>query len=74
MCENVSHSRSYEIRVEGQLDASWAEWLGGMQITHEGDSTLLAGRVTDQVALRGLLGRLWDMNLSLIAVTHVDDH
>jgi hypothetical protein len=69
---NPSHGVCYKIRVEGQLDASWAEWLGDMRITHEGDSTVLAGRLADQVALRGLLGQLWDLNLSIIEVTRVE--
>ena len=73
MRKSLPAGACYEIRVEGQLDASWAAWLGETQLTHEGDSTLLRSRLPDQVALRGLLGRLWDMNLTVIAVTRVHD-
>ena len=32
-------------------------------------TTLLTGPVADQAALRGLLNKIWDLNLSLISVT-----
>jgi hypothetical protein len=34
--------------------------------------TVLDGPVLDQVALRGLMGRIWDLNLVLISIEHVD--
>jgi hypothetical protein len=59
----------YEIRIEGQLDPSWSEWLNGMTITpRETGETLLYGPVVDQAALHGLLNRIRDMNLKLISV------
>jgi hypothetical protein len=59
----------YEIRIEGQLDPSWSEWLDGMSINSlESGETLLSGPVADQAALHGLLGRIRDMNLKLISV------
>jgi hypothetical protein len=59
----------YEIRVEGQLDPSWSEWLEGMTIIPlETSETLLYGRVADQAALHGLLNRIRDLNLKLICV------
>ena len=59
----------YEIRVEGQLDPCWSEWLDGMTITPlENGETLLVGPVADQAALHGLLNRIRDMNLKLICV------
>jgi hypothetical protein len=59
----------YEIRIEGQLDPSWSEWLDGITITPlESDGTLLSGPVADQSALHGLLNRIRDMNLKLVCV------
>ena len=29
----------YEIRLKGHLDSSWADWLGGMSLTHASDGT-----------------------------------
>jgi hypothetical protein len=67
----------YEIRVEGELDEDWAEWLEGMRPTVEYGGgkariTRLAGPVADQAALRGILSKLWDLNLTLISVNRME--
>lgn len=58
----------YEIRVRGQLDASWAEWFEGMQIEHTEQETRLRGRVKDQAALFGILNKLRNLGLELLDV------
>ena len=61
--------RRYEIRLKGRLDSSWADWLGGMSLTHASDgTTVLAGPVADQAALHGLLQKLRDLGVTLISV------
>ena len=70
-------SRSYQITVEGKIDASWSDWLGGIQFVSRKEMdgmqvTTLSGILTDQAALRGLLNRLWDLNLVLRSVQQVD--
>jgi hypothetical protein len=69
---------SYRIVLEGALDASWSDWLNGfeMQATsnHEGQcTTMLRVEVIDQAALRGVLNKIWDMNLELISLLRIDD-
>ncbi len=62
----------YQIRVQGQLDASWSDWLGGLTITPQPDKeTLLAGPIVDQAALHGILDKLYAMNLTILAVIQV---
>jgi len=62
-------ARRYEIRLKGRLDSSWAEWLGGMSLTHASDgTTVLVGPVVDQAALHGLLQKLRDLGITLISV------
>ena len=64
----------YEIRLEGQLDPHWSEWLERMNIMPlENGETLLLGPVADQSALHGLLNRIRDMNLKLIYVEKKQD-
>jgi hypothetical protein len=68
---------TYQIRVPGEIDVSWADWAGGMTITveSEGDGqpiTTLTGNV-DQAALQGLLRRLYSLGLPLISVNCVED-
>jgi hypothetical protein len=63
----------YEIRVEGILDEQWSAWFDGMQITSEPDGvTMIAGPVTDQAALHGLLAKVRDLCLPLISVRRLD--
>jgi hypothetical protein len=62
----------YEVRVRGALDESWFEVPRGVRMTFDaqhgdGVTTVLAG-VLDQAALRGLLTRLWDLNLLVLSV------
>jgi hypothetical protein len=59
----------YEIRLKGHLGSSWADWLGGMSLTHASDgTTVVGGPVADQAALHGLLQKLRDMGVTLISV------
>ena len=59
----------YQIRLRGQLGPGWAEWFGGLAVTLDdhGD-TLLTGPVADQAALYGVLKRVRDVGLPLLAV------
>ncbi len=67
----------YEIRVQGALDRDWQQWFNGLAITlTPGDGgasvTTLLGPVPDQAALRGLLCKLWDLNLTVLAVRRIE--
>ena len=64
----------YEIHIEGHLDGQWADWFDGMSITLEEDgTTLLSGPVPDQPALYGLLRKVRDLGLTLVAVKRVTE-
>jgi hypothetical protein len=54
--------------AEGVLDGSWSEWFEGLQIQREGGDTVLSGILPDQPALHGILDRVRDLGLSIIAV------
>jgi hypothetical protein len=67
---------TYRIRVRGQLDNTWSQWFDGLTIAGEraGDGTritVLTGAVTDQPKLRGLLARMWDLNLTVLSVERI---
>ncbi len=58
-----------EIRIEGHLDPKWAEWLEGFDFTYtETGDTILVGNVPDQAALYGLIAKLRDLGVKLVAV------
>ena len=59
----------YEIRIKGHLDDKWADWFEGLTITLEDNGvTLLRGLVVDQAALYGLLRKVRDLGMPLLAV------
>lgn len=64
----------YVIRLKGHLDMSWSEQLGAVTITHrENGETWLIGLVPDQAALHGLLNRLRDIGVTLIALNAMSE-
>jgi hypothetical protein len=63
----------YEIRVKGVLDGRWSAWFDGLQVSSDDrDVTTIAGEVRDQAALHGLLAKVRDLGLELLAVDRAD--
>ena len=62
----------YEMRVAGVLDGRWAAWFDGLQISGQGEETVICGPVADQSALHGLLTKVRDLGLCLISVRRLD--
>lgn len=59
----------YEIRLQGHLSPRWRSWFTGfsIQLTACGH-TVLTGLVGDQAALFGVLKKIRDLGLPLLAV------
>ncbi len=61
--------QNVKIRVKGQIDEHWSDWLEGLTITHtDQNETVLTGPIVDQAALHGLLAKLRDMALPIVSV------
>jgi hypothetical protein len=59
----------YEIRIEGHIGEGWSPWFEGMVIDHqENGETLMSGPIADQAALHGVLMRIRDLGLPLVAI------
>jgi hypothetical protein len=59
----------YRICVAGHLDDHWSDPLGGLAIQRQSDgTTLLVGPIVDQAALHGVIARIRDLGLPLLAV------
>jgi len=59
----------YAIHVQGHLDPSWSDRLGGLGIEQqEAGTTLLSGSVPDQAALHGLLLQIVRLGLVLLSL------
>lgn len=67
---------TYEIKIRGWIDQHWAAWFDGLTMRYEGTETspltVLNGPVVDQAALRGIVCRIWDLNLTLLSVVRVE--
>jgi hypothetical protein len=62
-----------KIKVTGQIDEQWSEWLGGLEIHHPApNQTTLSGYLSDQAALYGIIARLRDLGLQLISINNED--
>ena len=62
-----------EFRLGDHLESRWAAWFDGMTLTHADDgSTVLTGSALDQAALHGVLRKVRDLGLPLIAVAQID--
>lgn len=58
----------YQIRIKGHLRREWTDWFGGLSISlQDNGETLLTGPM-DQAALHGLLKKVRDLGMPLLAV------
>jgi hypothetical protein len=65
---------NYHITVRGHLEQRWAAWFDGLTIANAADGTsILAGPIADQAALHGVLIKIRDLGLPLLAVQLVGE-
>jgi hypothetical protein len=68
----ISKVRFFEIRVKGQLNSRWSEWLEGLEVKLlENGEMILFGPIIDQAALIGVLNKISHLNLALLSVNEV---
>jgi len=59
----------YQIHLKEHLSAQWAEWFDPLRIEYAANGeTRLVGPIRDQSELYGLLMKVRDLNLTLLAV------
>jgi len=59
------------IKIQGRLDGNWKEFFEGMDISYEGNDTLLTGMIKDEAQLHGIMNKIRDLNLHLLSInTH----
>lgn len=56
------------IKIKAHLDENWQEWFDGMEISYEGDLTVLTGDKIDKAFVHGILNIIRDLNLKLVSV------
>ena len=64
----------YEIRIQGHLDQHWAAWFDELANSYESDgSTRLRGTLADEAALHGVLIKVRDLALPLLAMKRITE-
>lgn len=62
----------YEIRVQGHLDQRWSAWFDGLTMTYDNDATtVLRGPLVDEAALHGVLIKVRDLGVPLLAMNRI---
>lgn len=56
--------------MEGVLDDTWSAWFDGFDVSGDADTgvTTIAGPLSDEAALHGLLTKIRDLGLPLVEV------
>ena len=57
------------IVVAGELGRQFDEAFAGLALSHDGGTTLIAGQVTDQAELQGVLRQLFDLGLEIVSIS-----
>jgi len=73
----MDEGSDYRIVVYGELSQRWVDWFDNFDIQLSDQPsgatvTTLTGPIVDQAALRGMLCKLWDLNLTVISVGRVE--
>jgi hypothetical protein len=70
----MSTPRVYQIRIQGHLDQAWIDWFSPLAaVNDENGEATLTGAIRDQAELAGMLNRIFDLNLTLVAVNCIED-
>ena len=64
----------YQIRIKRHLDETWIDWFSPLVVVNEENgSATLTGEARDQTELAGVLNRVFDLNMALLAVNRITD-
>jgi len=67
-------SDKYEIRLKGRLEKHWSQWFNGLVIQHrKHNETVLTGPIADQAALHGILAKIRDIGIPLLALKRLQE-
>ncbi|MBI9045607.1 MAG: hypothetical protein JEZ06_14050 [Anaerolineaceae bacterium] len=74
----VTQEKKHQIMIKGNIDPGWSEWLADFKVksstNEEGETiSLFSGKIEDQSALRGILNKLWDLNIEIISFQQLEN-
>ena len=56
------------IKIQGHLNGKWKECFEGMELSYEGNNTILTGNLKDKAHIHGVLNIIRDYKLILISI------
>ena len=65
-------SKTHRIKIKGLINVQWSEWFENMKITHLDGNTYLTGSIIDQAEFHGILARIRDLNLVILAIELIE--
>ena len=71
---NFKDESIYQIKIIGNIDSNWPSGFHGLKVsTNDGDQfTTLTGLIKDQAKLRGIVNKIWDLNLMVISLNRLE--
>jgi hypothetical protein len=63
-----------KITIQGHLDKKWKNIFEGLEISYEGDNTILTGNLKDETHMHGVLNIMRDLNIKLISVNPAEEN
>jgi hypothetical protein len=63
-----------KITIQGHLDKKWKNRFEGMEISYEGDNTILSGKLKDEAHMHGVLNIIRDLNIKLISINPTEEY
>ena len=66
----TAQTRYFRIELRGQVDQGWMAAFDPISFSSNGRVTVIAV-LADQAGLRGILNRLWDLNLDILSVGEI---
>ena len=72
----LSQPSTYQIKVPGEVNASWSDWFDKLiikvEVSNDGPPITTLTCTVDQAALQGLLHQLYSLGLPLISVIWIE--
>ena len=69
----MTHPMLYQIRIKESLSPEWMAWFDPLTMEHQPDGeTVLYGALPDQAALHGVLIRIRNLGLTLVALSSTE--
>lgn len=65
MPDSFAAALHYRIHPGVLLAPTWSEWLGGLTLGYQGDTTIIEGELADQAALYTLIDQTRDLDLPI---------